>query len=186
MQFIRKLVADSPIGRLLSTMRPYLSPDEEGADRRLKISVLHSNCDSEDTFAATAVASAIAILFGAVHCIAWNFHFLSHQERTLWRLWSTIITTSPIVLFIKSALSYIFATRYLRRMPNYNELPTSGRAFFRVFERTIRPSIWVTVLIVPVYAVARVGLLLEALVALRDLQPAERAQVQWINFLPHL
>lgn len=188
---MRRLVANSRIGRFFPTLKPYLSQGEfedETVDRPLRVSVLHSNCDPQDTFAATATAAAIGILFGAVHCIAWNFHFLSHIERSLWRIWSVIITTMPIILFAKSAISYLF----MQRVVSFGDLTTSlaaswiSRVLLWIARQINRPSIWATVILVPVYVVARIGLLVQALVALRDLQPGERAQVQWVNFLPHL
>ncbi|KIM86379.1 hypothetical protein PILCRDRAFT_816316 [Piloderma croceum F 1598] len=45
-------------------------------------------------------ASAIATLFGAIHCIAWSFEFESLTEKWLWRISSLTITCIPPVLFI--------------------------------------------------------------------------------------
>jgi small-conductance mechanosensitive channel len=161
---IRDLAAKSWIGHLFKAY--FTHGVKRNVERDLRISMLHSNCEPHDTFAATAVASIIGILFGALHCIAWNFHFLSQPERTLWHVWSTIITTIPILLFTKSVLGYLF-----------------NASSVIYVTKTVA---WVTVQLVPVYTVARFGLLVQALVALRNLQPAERAQVNWVNFLPHL
>lgn len=52
-------------------------------DGPVNIAILDSSCEPLDTAAATALAAAIGVLFGAVHCSAWNFQFLSPEERTL-------------------------------------------------------------------------------------------------------
>jgi hypothetical protein len=41
-----------------------------------------------------------AVVFGAVHCIAWNFHFPSSVEKTLWRVAAVITTTIMSVEFL--------------------------------------------------------------------------------------
>lgn len=46
--------------------------------------------------------------------------------------------------------------------------------------------LWIIVLLVPVYTAARLALLTEALVALRALTPETRAQVDWVQFIPHI
>lgn len=47
-------------------------------------------------------------------------------------------------------------------------------------------SLWGTAFLLPIYIVARLGLLTQALLALRYLQPGERVSVQWVNLLSHL
>ncbi|KAF5318142.1 hypothetical protein D9619_012228 [Psilocybe cf. subviscida] len=191
LQGIRRMVVNSHIGRLLSVMKPHFNQgDVEHMDGKLRISFLHCNCDPQETFAATAVASAIGIFFGAVHCIAWNFHFISHPEHTLCRICSTIMTTIPTLLLIKSVMGYFYIKRFFGddNTNTHNRrtaISRIGCTSPEVVGQISRFSIWATILVVPVYIAARVGLLVQALFTLRDLQPAERAQVQWANFVPH-
>jgi hypothetical protein len=200
---------------------------QEGGTPVLSVSILYSNCESQHTLAAAAAASMIGILVGALHCIAWNFHFLSQPERTLWRIWSTIITTAPILPFTVSFLRFLIRGRYVSSgiiFPIDQNVLSWGRGSILRFAHRVSDRLgahapminnildvdlhrqpfslqrrvedesphqsdtWAPGLhdIALVYIVGRAGLLVQAIVALRNLQPAERAQVNWVNFLPHL
>lgn len=147
---------------------------------------MHTNCNPEDTFGATAVASAIAILFGAIHCVGWNFIFRTPQERTLWQIWSIIITAAPLFLFARSIVWYLFIRRLSRVDHVAQLLGRKSVLLLKIAKHIKGPGVWVTTTLVPVYVIARCGLVLQALVALRDLQVAERAPVNWVNLLPHV
>ncbi|KAI9786968.1 MAG: hypothetical protein M1839_005199 [Geoglossum umbratile] len=43
-------------------------------------------------------------IFGALHCLAWNFHFPTPVERLLWRLCSVLMTALPILFIPLAAL----------------------------------------------------------------------------------
>ncbi|KAK7030817.1 hypothetical protein VNI00_013925 [Paramarasmius palmivorus] len=40
----------------------------------------------------------IGALFGGVHCIPWNFYFLSSTERLLWRISAVGISVAPVIM----------------------------------------------------------------------------------------
>ena len=46
--------------------------------------------------------------------------------------------------------------------------------------------VWLTVPVITVFVVARVSLIVQAFVALRDLPPDAFVDVQWNKFIPHL
>ena len=48
------------------------------------------------TFAAVIITLMVGIIFGAIHCIAWSFEFLSHTELVLWQISSIGIIATPI------------------------------------------------------------------------------------------
>ncbi|KAF5318093.1 hypothetical protein D9619_012230 [Psilocybe cf. subviscida] len=90
----------------------------------------------------------------------------------------------PIVLFIKSVMSYLF----MRRIFNddgaiaFNwgiRTNRINRGLLKILTQTSGLSIWITILLVAFYVAARVGLLIQALGALRDLKPAETAFRQY-------
>lgn len=193
LQNIRRLLTESAIGKLLFELKATQPPEDDvDTQKNLTISILHSSFSSEDSFAATGIASSVGILFGTVHCTAWNFDFLSSKERFLWRFWSTIITSAPIVLCIRSAVTYTLFKHAYSKMDWQKMMNESWTKKFllpiaRPLARHINlPSVWATALLVPIYVVARLGLLIQAGLALRDLLPGERAQVQWVNLPPHL
>ena len=72
-------------------VKPFLSMISDGdgiieGRRRFPRSDGMSN---DDEFKPTViVASIIVALFGAIHCIGWNFAFASHMEQSLWRILS--------------------------------------------------------------------------------------------------
>jgi len=51
---------------------------------------------------------AAGMVFGAIHCIAWAFHFPSHVESLLWRVSSAAIAVVPAPILIVSFVSYKF------------------------------------------------------------------------------
>ncbi|KAF5326786.1 hypothetical protein D9619_004211 [Psilocybe cf. subviscida] len=189
LQDIGQLFASSAIGRLFYRLKaePQRTQGNSLDIRKpLQISLLHTNCNPEDTFGATAVASAIAILFGAIHCVGWNFIFRTPQERTLWQIWSIIITAAPLFLFARSIVWYLFIRRLSRVDHVAQLLGRKSVLLLKIAKHIKGPGVWVTTTLVPVYVIARCGLVLQALVALRDLQVAERAPVNWVNLLPHV
>lgn len=189
----------SRIGKLLTRLRTpirYFNNQEQypaTEDRPVNISIFHSSCESVDTTTATAAAAAIGTLFGAVHCVAWRFRFLTSPERTLWQIWSIITISMPFVLCVKSTVGFITVRHSIYSMERAAYMPTrtSGRGVREVIMRRVMlPVNWlslrVTVTLLPLYVVARIGLLAQALAALRGLQPLERTEVKWVTLIPHL
>lgn len=185
--FIKRILVSSFAARFLPRLRAqWIAKQPQHGERPMRVSLLHTNCDPEDTYSATCVASTVAILFGAIHCIAWNFIFLTPEERTLWRIWSIIITAAPLILLLRCFLLYILIRR-LSTADNLTQLLDRITIFSFNVARNIRtPSIWITATLVPVYIIARCSLLIQSLIALRDLQATERAQVNWVDLLPHV
>jgi hypothetical protein len=111
---------------------------------------------------ATLAASAIATLFGAIHCIAWFFKFESHTEKWLWRISSLTITSIPPVLFVG----------------------------FR-FDTHIQPGVQAigfpfALLVGILYILARMLLLVLPFVSLRSLPLGAYQTVRWTTFIPHI
>ena len=130
----------------------------------------HNDNDPDEGIAAT-LAICIATVFGAIHCIAWSFHFATLQERWVWRISAILVTGVPISLVAGGMLSDEFC--YKINNPTWKKLYDgliisigSGMAFL--------------------YIIARIVLLVLPFVALRALPPGVYVQVNWVSFLPHI
>ncbi|KAF5355418.1 hypothetical protein D9757_013156 [Collybiopsis confluens] len=107
-----------------------------------------------------------AMIFGAIHCIAWGSQFPSIREKALWQLYSLFVT------FIPSYLALFHSIRV--GIPG----STQSRWFY-----------WLVILyffMVPTYIIARIVLLVLGFVALQALPPASLEAVSWTNILPHI
>lgn len=113
------------------------------------------------------MTSVITILFGAVHCFAWSFHFPSETERLLWRIASVATTASPAIWTVL----YTF------------KLLSDTGAGFHVSWDTIDS---LGPIVVPFYLVARAMLLTLAFIGLRSLDLAAYQTVYWTTFIPHV
>ena len=103
----------------------------------------------------------IGTLFGAIHCFGWDFKFASYAEHILWKVCSLGITCIPLIWLL-------FIVFYILDMLVWAALLPFG------------------LLGVPVYILARLGLLTEAFIALRALPAGAYEDVQWTLFLPHI
>jgi hypothetical protein len=111
---------------------------------------------------ATLIASTIATLFGAIHCIAWSFEFGSHTEKWLWCLSSLAITSIPLIFFI-------------------------GFRFDTHLEEGVRYLSFPFILLGGIlYVLARILSLLLPFVSLRSLPPEAYQTVRWTTFIPHI
>jgi hypothetical protein len=111
---------------------------------------------------ATLAASAIAILFGAIHCIAWSFEFESHTEKWLWCISSFTITCIPPVFFVGFRFD----------------------AHIQGMARTI--GFLFALLGGILYVLARILLLVLSFVSLHSLPPGAYQTVHWTTFIPHI
>ncbi|KIK53942.1 hypothetical protein GYMLUDRAFT_49114 [Collybiopsis luxurians FD-317 M1] len=111
------------------------------------------------------IAYGAAVMFGAIHCAAWTSKFPSPAEEVLWKVCSLLVTCAPMYL----ALCNIIWNIYLN-MPDWVEgclvLVYIGTIFF--------------------YILARLSLIVQPFVALRDLPSGIFIAVQWTNFIPHI
>lgn len=118
---------------------------------------------------ADIVTSVVTVLFGAVHCLAWTFHFPSETERLLWRIAALVSTASPIVWTIVYTLSFIDDRAHL------------GESHIKMETINMLSGI-----VVPLYLMARLILLVIACISLRSLPDAAYETVYWTTFIPHV
>jgi hypothetical protein len=122
-----------------------------------------SDDDEPQTYAVTAL---VAVIFGAIHCIAWSFQFPSHMEQMLWRMSAVAIMCVPVILPLVGLLGLI----HLPWLSNKREVLT----------------IVMIVILAFLYMLARVMLFILALISLRTLPPEAYYTVIWTTYLPHI
>jgi len=108
------------------------------------------------------ILAILSGLYGAVHALAWNSHFPSYPEETLWRASVTIVAAGGFgvwwVVWISEA-----------------ETNPLFFAFYLVF--CLCPVVWIF---------ARVFIVLEAFISVRSLPVGAYDTVTWAYFLPHI
>jgi len=111
------------------------------------------------------VGGASAVTFGGIHCIAWSFAFPSYAERILWRIGCIIIMGVPVLLAVIFGVLMLFWKGMRPFRPVVREVVDSTRY---------------------AYILARVIMLVIALIALRFLPPGVSETVSWVTFIPHI
>jgi hypothetical protein len=113
-----------------------------------------------------AVTGLVAVIFGAIHCIAWSFQFPSHMEQMLWRVSAIAIICVPVLFPLVGLFGFI----HLPWLSNKREVLT----------------IVMVVILAFLYMLARVMLFILALMSLRTLPPEAYYTVIWTTYLPHI
>ena len=112
------------------------------------------------------VTGLVAVIFGAIHCIAWSFQFPSHMEQMLWRISATVIICVPVLLPLVGLLGLV----HLPWLSDKREVLT----------------VVIAVILCFLYMLARVMLFMLALISLRTLPPEAYHTVIWTTYLPHI
>ncbi|KAK7015120.1 hypothetical protein VNI00_019218, partial [Paramarasmius palmivorus] len=133
--------------------------------------VLDSSRLQGDPILLYVLVYVLTTLFGAIHCVPWNFQFPTQTEQLFWR----ISAGGLVVLPTGAAVMTVILTELMKRC---------GEGI----EDFLRWIIIITgMLLLPIaYFVARVILMVLALMELRDLPPSAYQTVQWTTFIPHI
>ncbi|KIJ47392.1 hypothetical protein M422DRAFT_248780 [Sphaerobolus stellatus SS14] len=97
------------------------------------------------------------LAFGPIHLIAWSFSFPTHTEKLLWRIAGCVVTSLPVSLLMTGVL---------------------------VVLAELSPAAFAITLVG--YFPSRVFLLLEGILALRNLPPSALDSAEWLSFIPHI
>jgi hypothetical protein len=120
----------------------------------------------DDDIFSFIIAICIATIFGAIHCIAWSFHFPSLQERLAWRISAASIAGLPILFPVFLELMNILDNHF------------EGWWGINGIE-------YVAIGGIPVlYVIARIVLLVLPCIALRALPLAALVEIRWAAFFP--
>jgi len=117
-----------------------------------------SNLDDHFIFFGLPV---IAVGFGGLHCVGWNYSFPTVAEQIFWRISSVCITVIPLVT------GFVWYVSRTRRFDN---------------KILLYPALALLV----VYVFARLSLLTQALVSLRSEPESAYLKVEWSKYLPHI
>lgn len=120
------------------------------------------------------VVASIGILFGCIHCAGWNFIFPTSTEASIWQAASLVVTVVPFLMIIPVACQSVYFE---------TETFCIERFFDDVKDVSVNFGIYLGL---PIYILARLVLLTEAMMALRNLSPGALLEVQWTSFLPHI
>ncbi|KAF9475603.1 hypothetical protein BDN70DRAFT_232064 [Pholiota conissans] len=132
------------------------------------------NTSDKESNRIIGAVSIIGIIFGGIHCAGWEFSFPTHAEAIIWQVTSVIVTGVPIFMVISVLSQSIY-------------FQTETFCLERFFEDVKVVSTTIAIYFgLPIYIIARLVLLTEALIALRNLQPGALLEVQWTSFLPHV
>ena len=111
-----------------------------------------------------SMTSIVAMLFGGIHCAAWNFPFPSQTDLITWRVSSSIIVAVPCIFLILSVCTCGTGERASNDMSVYD---------YFVFP-------------IVLYGLARLTLFVIAFIALWHLPPGAYAVVEWTALLLHM
>ncbi|KAI1177873.1 hypothetical protein F4777DRAFT_167834 [Nemania sp. FL0916] len=115
----------------------------------------------------------LAALYAGIHLAAWNYHFPTKAEMVLWRGSGVVVATAipaAIVLFIILALIC---------------MPIDER--FPKLENVTATIIWLPILLTALlYFSARVFLVIEAFISVRQMPIGVFVTISWSDYIPHL
>ena len=121
------------------------------------------------------VLPVVGVLFGGVHCFAWQFPFPTKYEATLWKVCAIYCTVYPVVVAVFFLLLIVAERLLNRRIPNW--------AVFKWLNLTVSFSF---LLSLAGYVVCRIILLVLTFTCLRSPIPGIYEATNWTRFLPHV
>jgi hypothetical protein len=117
----------------------------------------------------------VTALYGGLHALCWKSHFPSYAEKMLWRISSCIIAGGP------ATLTVLFIILLSLRL---SERAAIGAAWLQDILEYM--GLVIVVPCIMVYGAARLFILLEAFISVRDLPAAAYQTPNWTLWLPHL
>ncbi|KAG6905872.1 hypothetical protein DXG01_017179 [Tephrocybe rancida] len=122
-------------------------------------------------YVTVTLACLLAMAFGAIHCLAWEFDFPTEAEGWLWRASSITIAFVPIVITSTTQ------TRGLEWLEWHLSIVLR--------QLVVTPMLVLGALSVVVYPLARLILLVEMFVPPRSPNPGIYTPVDWVSYIPH-
>ncbi|KAJ7910820.1 hypothetical protein B0H13DRAFT_2485145 [Mycena leptocephala] len=118
--------------------------------------------DLKGFFLPFAIEALVVIVFGSIHCAAWNADFSTTVEMWMWRSCSSLVVAIPAVFLILGKLTAVIDVDW---------------------EAALHIGLYAPI---PIYVIARLVLIILPLVALRSLPPGALMEVTWSVYIPHL
>ncbi|KAF2251459.1 hypothetical protein BU26DRAFT_530281 [Trematosphaeria pertusa] len=139
------------------------------------------------------------LVFTAIHVAGWNFDFPTYTERLLWRISSLLLFGITVAFWFfetiaswtrlgrwKTIYLYLFNKQGLerhRRQMQHRQMTMIKRQLSEL------PLPWEFATITPlaiVYGIARLYLIIEAFLELRNINGSAYVNVEWTDFIPHV
>ncbi|KAH8585642.1 hypothetical protein B0O99DRAFT_126286 [Bisporella sp. PMI_857] len=125
------------------------------------------------------------LVFGGIHCAAWNFSFPSQTEQTLWHIASLVSTFGiPVSCVLEGCfewfgLTHLYSEEFprLQHRTGKSSPRSGGKAGW--LDICANCATWLP------YSAARIYLVVEVFVSLRSLPEGTYDVVDWTKFLPH-
>lgn len=133
---------------------------------RVSSTMMYSRRPSSATIPLVFFIGFVGVIFGGIHCFAWNGEFPSFVEKVLWRTSSLTVVGMSLLFCVGSS---IFAL--------------NRPGFARITYFLIKFGSFVIPLL---YSLSRLSLLVQAIVSLRNLPPSAFDTVEWTRFIPHI
>jgi hypothetical protein len=131
---------------------------------------------------ANIITLSISVLFGVVHCLAWLFPFSSAIEKTLWRVFSVMMTAVPASILLAFGMLEWSFRRTKSKMPRHVQRDNHPEPPF--FFHMVHFLAYV--IGGPLYLAARVGTFVIALKSLTSLPYGSFQTIPWTKLIPHL
>ena len=120
------------------------------------VPVIGANLDAAFLF-------TIVMIYSCLHTIAWNYHFPTQREQTIWRVNCIIMIATASIFF--SCHFYQGLRRLSEHEPGWQAIVSSAA--------------------VVIYTLARIYIAVECFVSLRSLPIGAFDSVRWSKFIPH-
>ncbi|KAF9552171.1 hypothetical protein CPC08DRAFT_714856 [Agrocybe pediades] len=124
----------------------------------------------------------VGIVFGSIHCIAWNFYFESVKEMWLWRINAVFVATLPVAIILLGAVFGLISGDEEEK-DGENDDHVGWLDWLSIIAMII--IVVLIFLLIVAYIGARICLLVLPLYALRALPKGAYDDVDWTIFLPH-
>ena len=157
----------------LNTIYGFIISDQDG-----KVNLSHedrvlrfwANSAGNDYITTDLIMLGLVVCFGAIHCIAWHFSFLTHADLSIWRISTVTMMVVPFYIPLMFLLAgwlddMDFDIAYVIIAP------IAGFSLFPAFI---------------FYILAWVFTLALAFTSLRDLPHGAFDTVHWTTFIPHV
>ena len=118
----------------------------------------------------------LCVVYGGIHAIGWDFVFPSSIEQKCWRI------ACPLLVALGGPMSELI--RYsIQVQKNQTRHDPEGNGYMEVVKFF---SSFLAIISSPFYVVARIFLVAEAFVSLRQVPSGVYASVSWARFIPHI
>ena len=147
--------------------------DEDDMNWIMSMIFYCEHADSKPFLYFSAVAGAA---FGYIHCAAWNVDFPSDVEQIIWRTASLTLVGICLSIFLGESAEKFLRPVLQRSVERYRSWGLGIYFFFK--DIAFIPTV--------IYPIARLTLLILALLSLRHLPESSLQTVTWTKFIPHI